>query len=192
MQDLTDFMSRTPFKNSTFRFAATDNTDQKRDFYYTPYQITNWHYDEEPDCDNSIRNFVHDISHIIDLYKRGNTANLLKVDFGWRLSGRVEKRSDAAIMTELRTIAIQEMLCRDLLGHSFGARAHDFWRIRLRKVRANPNFLRGRGAFDACVQDIIAKTEQMGVEGHLKVWKAACEFVKQHRDHEETYGLQKL
>lgn len=183
MLDLTDYMQETPFKNSTFRFAATDNKDEKRSFYYTPHQLTNWRYSSRPADIESIDNFVHDISHIIDLYERGETAKLLKVDFGWKLVGIGSKRTDAAIMTELRTITIQEILCRDVIGRQAVDEddSHGFWRERLRKVRANPEFLRGRGAFQACVDDIVRKCEAKGTSGYLKTWKAACSFVKMHR-----------
>ncbi len=184
MLDLTDYMSDTPFKTSTFRFMATDNKDAKRDHYYTPHQIVNWRYSANPGSIESIEYFIHDISHIIDLYERGETAKLLKTDFGWKLTGVVSKRSDAAIMTELRTISIQEILCRDVLGRPAvdGDDSHGFWRQRLRKVRANPEFLRGRGAFQACVDEIVRKCEAKGTKGYLKTWKAACNFVETYRN----------
>lgn len=185
MIDLTERVNGTPFKNSTYRFMATDNKDAKRDFYYTPEQITNWRYSSNPDSVSSMVNFVHDISHIIDLYQRGETAKLLKRDFGWKLVDINSKRSDAAIMTELRTITIQELLCQSILGTEPLEDAHGFWRERLRHVRTNPEFLRGRGAFSACVDELTRKSERTGVDGYLKVWKAACGFVKQYRESEE-------
>lgn len=187
MRDLTEYMSGTPFKNSTFRFVATDHKDIKRDFYYTPHQITNWHYDKNPQSMDSVRNFVHDISHIIDLYQRGETARLLRTDFGWKLMRRKDRLHSEAILTELRTITIQDALCKEHFGHTFGRNAYNYWRHGMSKLREDPQFLRGRGAFDACVDEIIAKSEKTGVEGYMKVWKAACNFVAKHREDEAVY-----
>lgn len=180
MRNLTNIINQTPLKNSTFKFFATESHDETRDFYYTPYALVNWRF-ENNYLGYSVNYFIHDISHMLDIYLRGKKEQLLKTDFGWTLTGDEDKVPHSFGYTELRTAVIQNLLRQKILKRpniSFNEPNNKrYWRS-----RCGADFLPGKKNWEAYTGKLYQEAQDNGVKFYLNKWQEICEYVKENRD----------
>lgn len=186
MRNITHLFDDGPFKNSTFKFYSTTERDGDLGSYYTPHYIANWAHGNMHFTSYRAQNMnIHEICHAIDLYSRGKEESLLKDNFGWAIPDRGQKVPVYVTMLELRVLTLQTFLIqnlypgvyrRDIQGYKAGSTKRDY------RARTDRKFLPTNKLWDAQTAEFFKAHEAIGVKGYMKVWKAACTYVKKNRD----------
>lgn len=169
MKDLTHRFDGTPFENSTFKFLSTDTESERRFIGYTPNSITSWncgnfdHYSKE-----NASFFLHEMSHVIDMYKR-NPTRLLKENFGYSMSGHIDH---GGAKVECKVIAMQrkiEQAHPDIFNQQ---PLEEFYTaLRVSRAMTMPQ--------DDFLALINKNMDNMSLEQLYDTWDEACEFLKE-------------
>lgn len=183
MKDVTAMVDRTPFKNKTYTYYATGAKDDHPGTFYTPYSITNWHFYSYPTKFPSIYMLLHDMCHIIDLYQSGEEHRLLLPDFGWVLQDDNPepklKLPAECFVRELSVITLQQMFAARIFDKHYPLPNNRSFKDSFRKRVYEP-LLPGR-EWNRTTLKMRQDHEDFGVLNYLKVWKAACQYVKSNR-----------
>jgi len=177
MKNITALIDKTPFKTRTYQFLATQKKSEHPGVFYTPYTITNWHFDNGPRSFTSFNNSLHDICHIIDLYQSGLEHRLLLPDFGWELQSD-RKLPNKYFMREMQVITMQSFLSTRIFGRGSTCKSKEIKKIY--RSRTIDPFLPGK-QWDRVVDYKMNLHADIGVVNYLKLWKAACEYVRKNR-----------
>lgn len=183
MKDVTAMVDKTPFKNKTYTYYATGAKDDHPGLFYTPHSITNWFFDAGPRSWGSFDMLLHDMCHVIDLYKEGEEHRLLRPDFGWTLQDDnpdLELKVPArCFIRELRVVTMQDMFAQRIFGKQRRPPNSKSFKAMYRRRTYEP-LLPGR-EWNRTTAKMAQDHEDFGVVNYLKVWKAACRYVKSNR-----------
>lgn len=183
MKNVTSVVDKTPFKNSTYTYYATGAKDDHPGLFYTPYTMTNWFFDDGHKSYDSFNMLLHDMCHVIDLYKEGEEHRLLLPDFGWQLQDstptKEEKLPAKCFVRELRVITLQKFFEERIFGSNVEAPNSKSFKAGYRKRVYEP-LLPGR-EWNRTTAKMKQEHEEFGIVKYLKIWKAACRYVKINR-----------
>lgn len=164
---------------NTYDLVITDDDDYSgvAENIYTPSQITNWNQGRYVDTHADISNadmFLHEMSHIIDLFRRGKKKRLLKPEYGYTFG----PMTIDTIRTEAWVMALQNCLCYNLFGectYSYtGAKSLELFQERIPELTKEKWY------------ELIRAAEKEIYTSKLKAfyrdWQDACAFVKANRN----------
>lgn len=187
MRDISDEINKTPFATDTYQFLATGKNDSPMFTapYYTPHQMKTWWFKNKPRSFESVNHIFHDIGHVVDLFERGQKERLLQNEYGWGLYGPGSVVPVEWMITEMRVVTIQNLLTGVIYGKETNVNNPIFEADY--RARTGGKLLPTRKKYLAECDRLYKEVDDKGFNHYLRLWEAACEYVKRNRNSAQSY-----
>lgn len=173
MRDVSYLFAETPLEQYDLRLLHPDSIGEYEGSY-TPERIQAWNFGYYPDDSEYVKMmFLHEMSHIIDLWLRNKQDHLLQADFGYPFGDM----TTGGLKFEMRAFSIQERLASNVFNHDAKVTSFDI----VSGFKGLSALGVNEGNWKAMMSKELDKASRISTETYFEAWQHATSYIAAYR-----------